>query len=308
MMNPEKQKELRSLFIDGLQFQKEKRNRLSALPNEVSPGELFLFPIDVVVKWCATFTHSKDDDLWYIVPGDEFPEVGTRDVVLPDSCDEAPLVFRCGNGIWVHVNDFDFDQRIGQIDRQLVEQIRDHLGRIVKNDLPTVDSLVETDDDPDYIEWVEELSSAVQNFEQALLNSENVSSVGLDQKILPLSAFRERRPDELGDLISSSTYSLAAESKNKYTVEQSDGKSLSAEVPFDTDGKVFAVRYERGVVVLAFGFDESPPEIMVGDRETAAIQWHQGADGFTSSLLPFENNLVVLSFEERSFVVEKMAK
>lgn len=308
MMNSDKQKELRSLFIDGLRFQKEKRDRLDAMPKAVSPGELFLFPVDAAVKWCATFTHSKDDELWYIVPGDEFPGVGTRDVALADSCDEAPLVFRCGNGIWVHVDDFDFDQRIGEIDRQFVEQIRDHLGRIVKGDLPTADSLMETDDDPDYVEWMEELSSAVQEFEQVLLNGEHVGSVDLSPTILPLSAFRERRPDELGELISPSTYSLAAESKSDYSVEYSDAKSLSAEIPFDTDGKVFAIRYERGVVVQAFGFGDSPPEILIGDQEPAAIQWHQDSEWFSSSLLLFENNQVVLSFGERSFVIEKMAK
>ena len=308
MMNPEKQYKLCSLFTNGLRFQKEKRNRLDALPKTVSPGELFLFPVDVAAKWCATFTHSKDDDLWYIVPGDEFPEVGTQDVALPVFSDEGSLNFRCGNGIWVHVDDFGFDQRVGQIDGQFVEQIRDHLGRIVKNNLPTVESLIQTDSDPDYIEWMEELSAAVQEFEQILLDNESKAKPATQvRSILPRSLFREHSREELGGLISSVPDSLAAESKSDYTTESSGEKPLSAEVPFQTEGRVFAIRYEGGVVIQAFGFNDSPPAIHVGDTGAEPIEWHQESEWYSSSIIPFEKNEVVLSIEQHSYVIEKLA-
>ncbi len=307
-MNPEKQKELRSRLSDGLQFQLAKRKRLDALPKTVSPGDLFLFPVDVAVSWCAIFTHSKDNKLWYIVPGDEFSEVGTHDVAVPDFVEEGPLNFRCGFGIWVHFKDFNFDHRIGQLDQQFVEQIRDHLSRIVRRDLPTVESLVDTDDDPDYVEWMEELSAAVQEFEQQLLEDASVhkaSQKPVGHHVLLISDFRERRADELSGLISPVTYSLAAESESGYITNPEGEKPLSAEVPFQKAGKIYVVKYDGGIVVQAFGVGENPPEISTGDPNLRPLNWHRESEWFSSSLVPFENGQVVLSLGDQSFVIQK---
>lgn len=303
-MNSEKQKELRSLFIDGLRFQKEKRDRLDTMPRVVSPGELFLFPVDMAVKWCTTFTHSKDDELWYIVPGDEFPEVGTRDVVLPDSCDESPLVFRCGNGIWVHLDDFDFDQRIGQIDRQYVEQIRDHLGRIVKNDLPTVDSLVETDDDPDYIEWIEELSAAVQEFEEQLLRDESAAH-GEERTILPSTAYNFGTDWMAKAGIESTALAADAAGINEVPRLDSELAPIGAVIDFEGPGVLVAIQYPTEIVFQVFRLEnkQTPPEIVAnGDK----LDWFEMGAYWATDEVQWSGNLIEFSINgEKQLPIER---
>ena len=299
-----KQNELKALLEQGLQFQKSKQEELAQLPEKVGAGDLFLLPVSVPVKWCAVFQNSKDKDLWYVVPCDEFSLLGTCDVALPEFADEAPLNFRCGHGLWIHFEDFNLGRRVGRIDQSIVDQIRDHLGRVVRGNLPTVETLVETDSDLDYLEWVSELSDEVQVFEQQLLEQSSGKSIQRDANEFRLSidAFRDHQTEDLLGLVSQRDYSLVAESKSEYALDPSEPKAKSHELPFETDGKLFAMSYEGGVVLQAFGVGESPPEVLFGD---AAVEWHRDSEWFTSPLLQFVKGRVVVQLGVNKVVIEQ---
>ena len=294
---------LESLFKNGLEFQRKKRERIAGLENRVGPGDLFVFSVPLPISWCVVFSHSQDKDLWFIVPGDDFPEVGTHDVALPDSDEEGPLNFRCSYGLWVHSEDFDFNNRIGQIRLQHVEQIRDHLARIVRGDLPTAESIIEVDEDIDYQEWIGELSAAVQQFEQRLLNEEASEQQTI---VIPASAFKQRSIDELAEFISPAAFALAAESAIDSPVESTTGSAVSAKLPVDLENKtIFAIKYDKGLVIQAFGFDDQPPEMQFGESDKKSVQWHQDKQCFTSSLIAFEGGKVHLVIDEQSFSIDE---
>ena len=300
-MNSQKQQDLKAQLERGIQFQKSKQHELAKLPQTVSAGELYLFPVSIPVTWCAIFQNSKDSDLWFVVPGDDFSLLGTSDVALPESSDEYPMNFRCGHGLWVHREEFDFSRRIGRIDLSFVDQIRDHLGRIVRSDLPKAESILETDSDPDYQNWIAELSAEVQAFEQRLLNE--ADEISTEEPVcISISVFREHRIEDLGGLVSQQDLSMAAESKSSYSVDPSDSRPKSCELPFDTQGKIFALKYQSGIVIQAFGFEEEPPNIML---ESSLIEWHRESDWFTSSLFGFSDGKITIALGSKKVVIEE---
>jgi len=138
--------------------------------NPEPAGSLFIFdlPVEVPVQWCVIFQHPSNEDLWFTVPGDEFPLVGTKDVELPAGSDCGPLNLRCQSGVWVHTDFFSTAQRFGEIAPIFVEQVRDRLSRIVEGGLPDAPALLAVESDPDYLEWMGELSEAVDDFQTYL--------------------------------------------------------------------------------------------------------------------------------------------
>ena len=136
----------------------------------VSAGSLFIFklPVEVPVQWCAIFQHPDNEELWFTVPADEFSLVGTKDVEVPEGTACGPLNLRCQSGVWIHANDFSTVKQVGEIEAIFVEQVQDRLSRIVSGDLPDASFLVGVESDPDYLEWIEELSEAVDDFQTYL--------------------------------------------------------------------------------------------------------------------------------------------
>ncbi len=140
----------------------------SARPSRIELGDLFYLkmPIPVPVTWCAVFTHSKDDELWYCVPGDSFSIVANTDVTSHSTSVRTELHFRCHCGLWVHADDIDLSNRVSQLNQSESQAIRAKVSNIAKYPIGiTSDDLSH---DPDYEEWIEELRYAVDSLLHSL--------------------------------------------------------------------------------------------------------------------------------------------
>lgn len=309
-MNFNRQNELRKLFSEGIEFQKSKQEQLDMLPRKIFAGDLFLFhmPQPVAVKWCAIFKHPNNSELWYVVPGDDLMLVGARDVAVPEDTQEGPMVLRCGCGLWVHEDDFALKNRIGQIDQEYVEQVRDHLSRIVDNDLSKDETIVSVDDDPDYLEWMEELSAAVHAFEEKLLDEESETSDDSNQLSgsvsIPANNFSQNWFAEAG---LSPNLSLAADSGGLTSLPEMPSKSsLGTKVDYGGEGNLFAIKNAEGIYLFICNLqDEDLPPVRKNTANSNDEAWHTTPNGFSTSLFEWTGDNVVLFIAGISYSFSK---
>jgi hypothetical protein len=290
---------------EALRKYKSNADAIARLPGEVSQGDLFFFrlPKQVPVEWCVIFSHPDNRDLWFVVPGDQCHLIGTRDIEVPDFAEYGPMNLRCGCGLWIHSDDFNFEFRTGRLDMQYVEQVRDRLSQIVDNDLPTVDSIRETDAHPDYVEWIEELSAAVDALESALVTKVNIEA---DQIVVTLA--RKKWPEQLRDLFPSpfSTAGIAAASGGLVGVLAGllDSKDTPSEPPAyhlienDAPGDLIAIEEGNGAsLIYSPKDDERPPatrDISEVDNPKQ-LDWKQDPSGkyyHSFPLLSWQNDQV----------------
>jgi len=140
----------------------------SARPSRIESGDLFYLkiPIPVPVTWCAVFTHSKDDELWYCVPGDSFSIVANTDVTSPSTSVRTELHFRCHCGLWVHVDVIDLSNRVSQLNQSESQAIRAKVSSIASDPIGMTSN--DSSHDPDCVEWIEELRYAVDSLLHSL--------------------------------------------------------------------------------------------------------------------------------------------
>ena len=161
----------------------EIRNKIifeqSLRPKHLESGDLFYLnmPLPFPVTWCAVFTHSDDPCLWYCVPGDSFSCIASTDVKSQESAVRVQLNFRCHCGLWVHTDDIDLANRIDQLKKSDVQSIQDTLARIA-NDPLSVFAADDISEDPDYVEWIEDLRISVAALAH-LLHDEPDSNEGI---------------------------------------------------------------------------------------------------------------------------------
>lgn len=262
-MSPGERNQKRSLMDEALGKYRSNAAAIAQLPKEVSPGDLFVFrlPKPVPVEWCVVFSHPDNRDLWFVVPGDQCHLIGTRDIEVPTFAEYGPMNLRCGCGLWIHSDDFNFEFRTGRLDMQYIEQVRDRLAQIVDNDLPTVESIRETDTHPDYVDWMEDLSAAVDALESELVTRVNVEA---PEKLVTLA--KNKLPPQLSDLVSSAGYTAgiaAAPGGLVGLVAELLGRKDTAAfhlIESDAPGDLFAFEEGNGasLIYLSKG-DEQPP-------------------------------------------------
>ena len=151
---------------------------IASTPSTPICGSLFTLdlPVEIPVLWCFVSTHPDDSKLWFTVPGDEMPLVGRKDVEVPRTRKGRCIRLRCGSGIWIHEDDLLNGSQVDALDLIYVEQVADRLARWAQDDLPALESLIETESDPDYIDWIEELSAAIVALENSIHFVDEIAS------------------------------------------------------------------------------------------------------------------------------------
>lgn len=153
----------------------------------VNPGDIYKLSIpqeytslialdqELGLEWILAKPHVDDPELWCMVPLDSTSLIpaGTWDISVSDSYSPTqiligPGVIRC-LFMWIHIDDLTtIGKKIGFVDDNLVEQIKQRIAAMVNDDdfdesyLPTVDS------DPDYQQHIESICHFVNDFELML--------------------------------------------------------------------------------------------------------------------------------------------
>jgi len=162
----------RNLLEEALRKYRSNAPQVANYAKKVCLGDLYFFvdpaTTGIPVQFCVVLQHKDDSDLWFVVPGDQMHLIGTCDVEIPKFVEFGPMNFRCGNGLWVHTDDFNFEHRTGRMGLTVIEQCQDVLSRMVTGDLTEVEFIIENETHPDYVDWMKELQQAVGQLEENL--------------------------------------------------------------------------------------------------------------------------------------------
>lgn len=123
-------------------------------------GDTFIFRNNLDVEW-AVVERRPDDERLLVLPLDDFPFVGSRDVELPEKALGGVANVRCGQGAWMDPVAFRGEQRTGILPAEELERVRGRRRDVVENRLKPSVIERDTDDDPEYQRWQESLNDAV---------------------------------------------------------------------------------------------------------------------------------------------------
>lgn len=261
------------LLNQGREIQAAIRSAQSSRPERVEAGDLFLLrmPVPAPVTWCAVFSHTKDSNLWYCVPGDSFSLLANCDVGADEIEHMLPLNFRCGCGLWIHSEDIELANRISHVSDDVIVALRDKVSALASAPL----SLLADDEigsDPDYEEWIDELRVAVDAL-RGSLHDEPADSV--------------RRVDKRSEIaMTSQELNLAA----------ADGDSdlelptliRMLQISDSNTGLLKACLYDDGVVLEWHPQEEEAPIPAIGSLGTE-LAWTSQEGSFCTGLIAWVN-------------------
>ena len=194
--------DLRLLIEAALNKASQTRERLEQADDEPNRGDLYTYPETARdgIEWALIMQNHDDDRLWFAVPFDQTSLVGTWDVEVCELSDSGPGTLRCGQGIWIHTDDLPRSARSGFVSDRDIHQARVRLAAMVGDavDIPLRHNI---DDDPDYLEWMDEVAKAAERLETKF--QEPVRN-------FKLSDFREEWSQATG-IVAATSLSLAAD-------------------------------------------------------------------------------------------------
>jgi len=110
------------------------------------------------IQWVILAQDEKKPEFLLTVPADANPMVGSTDVELPKSALCSPLTLRCQYSVSIHKTDFDINGRVGILEKWHCYRALDKIKQISKGKLRSSVLQEETDHDPDYKEWMGQVS------------------------------------------------------------------------------------------------------------------------------------------------------
>lgn len=139
-------------------------------PEILSAGDSFVFTesYDLPVRWVCVQAHVDNPAIWYLVAADEYHQVGTCDIELPESHSWAPLYLRCKVGFWAHRDDLDENDYVGKLEGDSILDARHRLSEMVLGQIPVTESGLIAEADEQYSDWICELNDIADRIENRL--------------------------------------------------------------------------------------------------------------------------------------------
>ena len=156
--NPKRQIEGKRQWQATLDAAAAERARTSGLETiaeteSPQPGQTYLNrrTADFPVEWLVI---DAEDERLRVVPLDDHPLVGSRDLALPPTALGGPMVTRCDLDAWLDAGCFESEPRTGVLEPSLLEQVR-RKSEAVETDGMAPPKLREAvvDGDPEYHRW-----------------------------------------------------------------------------------------------------------------------------------------------------------
>ncbi|MCP3962358.1 MAG: hypothetical protein GY719_31330 [bacterium] len=125
-------------------------------------GDTFIFKqtADVPIEWAAIEQDPANPRRLLVVPADDRPFIGSRDVELSSEAAGGLTSIRCGLGVWLDEQTLDSELRTGVLDLGMVSQVWQKRRKIESGALAGSLLEQEVDGDPEYQEWMERLAGA----------------------------------------------------------------------------------------------------------------------------------------------------
>lgn len=290
-MKPEKAIFAR-LFDRSCEIRDEVNAQEQARQDRLGAGDLFLIkmPVPVPVTWCAVSSHSRDDDLWYCVPGDSFSLVSASDVTAPTSTTRSGLHFRCHCGLWIHADDIVLSNRLGRLDGSDLDSIRARVSKLAADPIAILTG-EEVSDDPDYVEWIDNLRLAVDALLNSLHNEQapSVRVIGKESALTPIEQ----------------PLSLAAADSTAPASEATGPQLLQRLQVFESaEGALQACAYEDGVILEwhPCSPDFTKPVVLHAQN---TVEWVSQHKSWCTHLLPWDGGRVELAINGELVAIGK---
>ncbi len=117
-------------------------------------GDIFIHSKSMELQWMVV---ENSQDL-LIIPADNNPLVGSNDVKVADRALSAPLTLRCGYQLSIAQTQFQkHSLRVGILENWYLQRALDKIRQIETGKLRSSVLQQETDSDPDYKEWMEQV-------------------------------------------------------------------------------------------------------------------------------------------------------
>lgn len=129
------------------------------MPTE--PGDLFVLAAtaDLPVEWAILDRRAGE---FLAIPADTRPLAGGADVEVPAGLSGGPLSLRCRFGVWLDADIFDPALRSGRLTPDIVAEALQCFRRLEAGDLEASPLAEEVDADPEYADWIREVSERAQ--------------------------------------------------------------------------------------------------------------------------------------------------
>jgi hypothetical protein len=263
MMMMKEIEDLRAQIRGALEKVTRTETRIEESGETPSPGDLYAFSETARdgIEWAVILSSQSDADLWFAVPFDQNPLVGTWDVEVSEYSDAGPGTLRCGNGIWIYADNLGRRDRSGFLESRDVEAARSRLAAMVEGGKSVV-SRWHVDDDPDYQAWLVDLEHAGERLERRFRETPTLSIANFSTDWSASLGIASERP-----------VSLAADSNGLGAgpfepIPKLQGTVLRRELP----GVLVVVHDEDGIRLLYFAYaEESPPAVRVGQPEAGEM-------------------------------------
>ncbi len=112
------------------------------------------------VEWVAVEQDAENLGLLLVVPADDNPFVGSRDVEVPAGAGGGLTSIRCDLGVWLDGRTLDPERRTGVLNLEIVQRVRRKRAEVLGGKRPGSLLEQEVDEDPDYQEWRQTLAEA----------------------------------------------------------------------------------------------------------------------------------------------------
>ena len=251
------------------------RKRIAQLrcPDTLSAGDSFVFTesYDLPVRWVCVLPHVDTPSLWFLVAADEYHQIGTCDIELPESHPWAPLALRCKVGFWAHCDDLNVKEYLGKLEGDSVLDARYRLSEMVLGQVPIAAHGLMAEANDEYCEWISELMEVAERIESRLQSLPIVlASASFD-----LAWSR----DPMVEMRHSEAASLAADGFGaQQPIQLPPGMRLPSKLP----GRLLLQRDEEtfDLVYYPSRDNEPPPKLTFANTvDVRAGGWQRGADG-----------------------------
>ncbi len=276
-------------------LEKWKASQAKIKERDVLPaaGDIYIFSAtaEIGVEWVIVLQHIDDVALWFMVPFDQNPMAGTWDVPVAESSEAGPGTLRCSRGIWIHVDDIGIGSRSGFLELRYVERAKAKLAAIVDPNSDHVKARHEVDFDPDYEEWINEISAAAERLEAQLRAEPEVISVAdfntAWTSFLPSRSFQAA---DMSMLVAESS-GLAA-GTNDQVSDSAPGQVIATNLP----GTLVALLDGNSIRLLyLLGDEKSAPTILAGSSELQkTVAWRVLPGGVIESTEAFADRPLVI--------------
>jgi hypothetical protein len=275
------------------------KEALARRTGPAQPGDVFLFhgPAAADLRWAVVLRHP-DRPLLFAVPADTTPLAGTADVEVPRDELGGPTVLRCGQGLWIHQDDFRPELRVALLGERALRRAQDKLEQIARGRVEGTARQAETDASPAYDDWLAEVAGAVEVLAETLrTRRRTVLPDEFRQDVLTVPAPAAPAAEDAGAL---QLDMAAAPALHELLGVAPEEAPPAWAVEFAYPGRLFLTRDAEGVVVRYFpAADQPAPPLhrVPPDGQAVAVTWKHTPNGKVHwAVLPWDRGQVVLRF------------